>query len=215
MPEVGERFPDLPTLSGDFPEARQARLSRAVGQLLATALGPGPSLLMVDDMQWADDASAQVLHHLARHDAERPMLVIYAYRDEDVDSDERLARLVESLCREADARRLPLQRLDAVRHRRIWWRRCADADPSDTDLAERLHRETEGNPFFLMSMLQSLSEGETHPDVPARACCPAACPRPCAPPCACASRTCPRPSGRCSRLPPCSAGASTSTPCSK
>ena len=90
VPEVGERFPDLPQLSNDFPEARQARLSRAVDQLLEASRGGRPAVLMVDDIQWADDASAQVLHYLARHAAQRPVLVIYAYRDEDVDSDERL-----------------------------------------------------------------------------------------------------------------------------
>ncbi len=37
----------------------------------------------------------------------------------------------------------------------------ADANLGAPGLAERLHRETEGNPFFLMSILQSLSEGET------------------------------------------------------
>ena len=81
VPEVGERFPDLPQLSNDFPEARQARLSRAVDQLLDASRGGRPAVLMVDDIQWADDASAQVLHYLARHAAQRPMLVIYAYRD--------------------------------------------------------------------------------------------------------------------------------------
>ena len=43
VPEVGERFPGLPQLSNDFPEARQARLSRAVGQLLEAARGGRPS----------------------------------------------------------------------------------------------------------------------------------------------------------------------------
>jgi len=152
-PEVGERYPELPALSGDFPEARQARLSRAVGQLLDAALGPGPSLLVVDDLQWADEASVQVLHHLARQGAERARLAVFAYRDEDVDQDERLARLVDSLCREAAARRLPLPRLDAAATAQLV------AAMADAGLAERLHLETEGNPFFLVSMLQSLSEG--------------------------------------------------------
>ena len=111
VPEVGERFPDLPQLSNDFPEARQARLSRAVDQLLEASRGGRPAVLMVDDIQWADDASAQVLHYLARHAAQRPVLVIYAYRDEAVDSDERFAQLVESLRRDTDARRVPLARL--------------------------------------------------------------------------------------------------------
>jgi tetratricopeptide (TPR) repeat protein len=164
VPEVGERFPGLPRLSNDFPEARQARLSRAVGQLLEAASGGRPSILMVDDIQWADDASAQVLHSLARHAAQRPVLVIYAYRGEDADSDERLARLVESLRREADARRVPLARL-AYADTESLVAALADlnsgANPGAPGLAERLHRETEGNPFFLMSILQSLSEGET------------------------------------------------------
>jgi tetratricopeptide (TPR) repeat protein/transcriptional regulator with XRE-family HTH domain len=160
VPEVGERFPDLPQLSNDFPEARQARLSRAVGQLLEVASAGRPTILMVDDIQWADDASAQVLHYLARRAAERPMLVIYAYRDEEVDSDERLARLIESLRREAGARRVPLARLGPADTASLVVA-LADAHLGAPGLAERLHRETEGNPFFLMSILQSLSEGET------------------------------------------------------
>jgi tetratricopeptide (TPR) repeat protein/transcriptional regulator with XRE-family HTH domain len=160
VPEVGERFPGLPQLSNDFPEARQARLSRAVGQLLEASAGGRPSILMVDDIQWADDASAQVFHYLARHAAQRPVLVIYAYRDEEVDSDERLARLIDSLRRETDARRVPLARLGYADTESLV-AALAGANLGAPGLAERLHRETEGNPFFLMSILQSLSEGET------------------------------------------------------
>ena len=168
VPEVGERFPYLPQLSNNFPEARQARLSRAVDQLIEAARGGRPAVLMVDDIQWADDASAQVLHYLARHAAQRPILVIYAYRDEAIDSDERFAQLLESLRRETDARRVPLARLGyadtenlvaALANEKLVANLGANLDTSG--LAERLHRETEGNPFFLMSILQSLSEGET------------------------------------------------------
>jgi predicted ATPase len=52
VPEVGERFPDLPRLSNDFPEARQARLSRAVDQLLEASRGGRPAVPIVDDIQW-------------------------------------------------------------------------------------------------------------------------------------------------------------------
>jgi tetratricopeptide (TPR) repeat protein/transcriptional regulator with XRE-family HTH domain len=167
VPEIGERFPDLPQLSNDFPEARQARLSRAVDQLLDASRGGRPFVLMVDDIQWADDASAQVLHYLARHAARRPVLVIYAYRDEAVDSDERLARLVECLRRDTDACRVPLARLGYADTERLV-AAIADANLDTHGLAERLHRETDGNPFFLMSILQSLSEGETRLDTRVR-----------------------------------------------
>jgi tetratricopeptide (TPR) repeat protein/transcriptional regulator with XRE-family HTH domain len=160
VPELGERFPDLPQLSNDFPEARQARLARAVGQLLEAATNHRPSILMVDDIQWADDASAQVFHYLARHACERAMLMVCAYREEDVGSDERLARLVESLCRETNARRMPLTRLSKADTETLVGA-LADSSIVASGLAERLHRETEGNPFFITSILQSLSEGET------------------------------------------------------
>jgi tetratricopeptide (TPR) repeat protein/transcriptional regulator with XRE-family HTH domain len=160
VPEIGERFQDLPQLSNDFPEARQARLSRAVDQLLEASRGGRPAVLMVDDIQWADDASAQVLHYLARHAAQRPVLMIFAYREEAIDSDERFAQLIESLRREANARLVPLSRLGYTDTESIV-AALADGNLGTPGLAERLHRETEGNPFFLMSILQSLSEGET------------------------------------------------------
>lgn len=162
VPEVGERFTGLPQLSNDFPEARQARLSGAVGQLLEASMGGGPCILMVDDLQWADDASARVFHYLARHAAARPLLVIYAYRDEDVDADERLARLVDSLCREAGARRVSLPRLQAADTERLV-AALAGANLGGPGLAEQLHRESEGNPFFLTSILHSLGEGPSPP----------------------------------------------------
>ncbi|MCG6876516.1 MAG: AAA family ATPase, partial [Betaproteobacteria bacterium] len=159
VPAVAERFPELPELSRDFPEARQARLSRAVGQLLEATRTNRPLILMVDDIQWADAASAQVLHYLARHAAARPVLVMYAYRDEELDNDEQFGRFVESLRREAGAQRMPLARFGPADAETLV-AALGDAKFDAPGLAERLHRETEGNPFFLMSILQSLSEGE-------------------------------------------------------
>ena len=160
VPEISERVPDLPKLSNDFPEARQARLSRAVDQLLEASRGGRPAIFMVDDIQWADDASVQVMHYLARHAAQRPVLMILAYRDEAVGSDERFAQLIESLRRDGNTRRVPLARLDYADTESLV-AALADVNLDAPGLAERLHRETEGNPFFLMSILQSLSEGET------------------------------------------------------
>ena len=163
VPAVTERFPQLPQLSDDFPEARQARLSRAVGQLFEALQEDQPLILTVDDVQWADDASAQVLHYLARHVADRRALVIYAYRDEELDSNEQLARLVQSLRREAHARRIPLARLRPEDAETLLTA-LGDAKFGAPGLAERLYRETDGNPFFLTSILQSVRDGEIQLD---------------------------------------------------
>jgi tetratricopeptide (TPR) repeat protein len=159
VPSVAERVP-VPNLSADFPEARQARLFRAIGQLFE-ALAVGRQLVvMIDDIQWADDASVQFIHYFARQAALSPVLLVCAYRDEELDTHERLATLVQSLRRETHARHMPLARLQ---------RADAEALLEQLDhpvlklpgLAAQLHRETDGNPFFLMSMLDALSEGES------------------------------------------------------
>ena len=156
VPSVAERVA-VPRLSADFPEARRARLFRAIAQLLEMLAGGRPLVVIVDDMQWADDASAQFLHFLARQAASRPLLLLCAYRDEALESDEQLAMLVASLRGERHARHLPLARLQ-----------LADAQAllqgfGDPELAARLHRETDGNPFFFTSMLHALREGEIFP----------------------------------------------------
>lgn len=153
-PVVAQRV-DVPALSGDFPEARQTRRFHAIGELLDTLAAGRQLVVMVDDVQWADDVSTRFLHYLARWAARRPLLVLLAYRDEETASDEQLAGLIESLLREPHVRHMPLARLT-----------LADTEAlvqGDSGLAARLHRETEGHPFFLASMLHALQAGEIAP----------------------------------------------------
>ncbi len=144
-------FADVPVLSSDYPEARQARLFNTIGHFF-DALAAGRRLvLIVDDVQWADDASMRFLHYFARHVASRPILVLLAYRDEDLGANPRLVELVESLRRERHTHPLSLARL-----------RLADTEAwvgGDAGLAAVLQRETDGNPFFMTSMLDAFKAG--------------------------------------------------------
>ena len=153
VPEVGAG-PATAALSADVPEARQGRLFRALLHLLDAAAPAGTALvLVVDDLQWADEISAQFLHWLARQASQRTLLLLYSVRDENLGVDERLAALVHSLRREPHAVHLPLARLDLAATQALL------GDAADAALALRLHRETEGNPFFLVSLMQVLGEG--------------------------------------------------------
>lgn len=159
VPAVAARLLDLLPLAADFPEARQARLFHALVQLFE-ALGQERQLIvMIDDIQWADDASLRFLHFLARQIANRPVLLAFAYRDDELGNNERLASLVESLRREPHTRPMALARLGPG-DTDMLLERLNDPKLSAPDLAARLHRETDGNPFFLWSILHSLSEGE-------------------------------------------------------
>ncbi len=159
VPAMTARLHDLPALSADFPEARQARLFHALVQLFDALAQNRQLIVIVDNIQWADDASLRFLHFFARQIASRPMLLACAYRDEELDSNERLTSLVESLGREPHARHMALARFGPGDTEALL-QKLNDPKLSARDLAARLHRETDGNPFFLWSILHSLGEGE-------------------------------------------------------
>ena len=159
VPAMAARLIDLPPLSADFPEARQARLFHALVQLIDALARDRQLIVMIDDIQWADDASLRFLHFLARQIASRPVLLACAYRDEELDNNAGLSSLIESLRREPHTRHMALARLgpaDTV----TLLDRLNDPKLSAPDLATRLHRETDGNPFFLWSIMHSLSDGD-------------------------------------------------------
>jgi tetratricopeptide (TPR) repeat protein len=158
VPAAAERIA-VPSLSADFPEARQARLFAAIVQLFEALAAGRQLVVMTDDVQWADDASAQFLHYLARQAARRPLLLVCAYRDEALGTEARLAALVQSLRREAHVRHVPLARLQPADAEALL-ERLDHPRLRLPGLAARLHRETDGNPFFLTTMLHALTAGE-------------------------------------------------------
>jgi predicted ATPase len=80
---LGEQRPvsDLP------PMQAQSLLLRLFSQLFAAFTAAGPLVLFLDDMQWSDEGSRQVLLHVLQHlDAHTPLLLIFASRPEGVEA---------------------------------------------------------------------------------------------------------------------------------
>ena len=65
LPELGDRYPDLLTSVGNKSATRH-RLFEAVARLGQALAARTPLVLFIDDVQWADVASLDVLHYLAR-----------------------------------------------------------------------------------------------------------------------------------------------------
>jgi DNA-binding CsgD family transcriptional regulator len=112
--------------------------------LLADAAEEHPLLCLVDDEQWLDHASAQVLGFVARRLAAEPVGLVFAAR---VPGDELvgLAELVVEGLGEADARAL----LEG-----------ALSGPLDARVRDRLVAETRGNPLALLELPQGLTPAE-------------------------------------------------------
>ena len=71
---------------GDLPGARARLLDALATSLAALVAGPVPGLVIVEDLHWADDASREVLAYLARRLVGRPMVLLLAWRPEDLDA---------------------------------------------------------------------------------------------------------------------------------
>jgi DNA-binding CsgD family transcriptional regulator len=160
--DLADLFPFLATgesksggSSGDAGELRLrllGRFSRLLGELSANA----PLLLTLDDLQWADASSLELLHFLARQLGDRPIAMICAYNQELEAQNPRLVALRQSLGTVETAR---LHTVGLLSHAdtATLIRQAFGADQSDTrELSALLYGWTRGNAFFLEETLKAL-----------------------------------------------------------
>src|SRR5215468_3823261 len=130
VPELRQRLTDLQEPVALEPNEERVRLLDAVAQSLLAVAARVPTVLVLDDLHWADPGTVAMLRHVARFAPRAQLLVLGAYRDVDVAAHHPLA---EALGTVAD-REMP------------------------ADWVRALTTETSGNPFFLREVLLYLEE---------------------------------------------------------
>ncbi len=108
-------------------------------------LGAEPTILAIDDLHWADQGTIDLLRFVLRRIHRRPLMVIGMARDEEVGTSHPLRTLLADIARSGSARLVPLPPLSTEGVRELVAGRPVDA--------ERLHRTTGGNAFFVTEML--------------------------------------------------------------
>lgn len=157
--EAARLAPELanaaPTADATSLPGAQTRFFAGLSETLCHLLGgPAPGVFFLDDAHWADEASLDLLAYLTRRLNDLPVLLILAWSDTTGEA-ARLRRLVTEAQRADTGRLLTLTR----------WRPSdvyalvADHEKSGARAAEitdRLYRETEGLPYFVMEYLAAL-----------------------------------------------------------
>ena len=136
-------------------EEAQYRLFEAIATTMAT-LASRPTVLVLEDLHWADRPTLRLIRHLVRHPKLEGVLVIATYRDE-IDAER--AELIERLTRSAQRTKIELSGFDDHEVRALV-RATAPPETMHTlvELTVTLHDVTGGNPLFLRELLRELDE---------------------------------------------------------
>lgn len=147
LPELCQRFPDLPDPSSSEAEGARVRLFDAAVSFLTSAAEARALLLILDDLHAADEPSLLLLRFLARELGNGRIMVVGAYRNVDPTVRDPLSATLAEVTREPVTRRIELVGLDESEVAE-YISRTASRTP-DHSVVEAVHAETDGNPFFV------------------------------------------------------------------
>jgi DNA-binding CsgD family transcriptional regulator len=111
----------------------------------ALRAGPKTALVVFEDVQWADQATLDLLRYLGRRIERLPAVIVATYREEDAGAGTPLALMLGDLATASSVQRICLGPLSEHATGIL-------AAGTGTDAAE-LHRRTAGNPFFITEVL--------------------------------------------------------------
>jgi DNA-binding SARP family transcriptional activator len=149
---------ELAHLARQDPAAARARLYDAASRLLIELAAVHPLVIILDDLQWADVPSLELLQFLAPLMIDSRVLVIGIHRDVELSAETALAQTLGALAREPDVRRMNLSGLSKEEVADLF-REVSDASLGSS-LVETVHDRTDGNPFFVWELIRLIdSEG--------------------------------------------------------
>jgi len=153
---IGEQSP-VPELP---PQEGQNRFQRVFRRFLGVFARPDhPLALFLDDLQWLDTATLELLEHLATHPEVRHLLLVGAYRDNEVGASHPLRRILAAIrnaggsVQETVLSPLLPQDVEQLVAETLHCGRDAGRP-----LAALVHEKTDGNPFFAIQFLTALAD---------------------------------------------------------
>jgi DNA-binding SARP family transcriptional activator len=157
VPGLAGRRPGLPAPAAASADVERYALFGAVASFLGVVARDDPVMVILDDLHWADRPTLLLVRHLAGLRLTR-VLLVGAYRDPG-QPDGPLIETLGALARQQTVIRIDPPRLSPA-HAVALLAAAAGGDPDEAGsrLAEFLHHETEGNPFYLVEMLEHAKE---------------------------------------------------------
>ncbi len=157
VPELLEKVGPAPTPTLGHPDQERLRLFEAVKELCLLLSQETPLLLFLDDLNWADPSSLELLHYVARRASGSFLLILGAYRDVEVMEGSVLSQLLFDLNRERLLDQVSLPRLPPLHVAEMMAASMGEEEISEA-FRDLVFAKTGGNPFFVEEVLRSLVE---------------------------------------------------------
>ncbi len=155
VPALRRHLPELREPAAEDGETRRYRLFEAVTRVLARVAADAPTVLILDDLHWADTSTALLLGHLLQDVEPTRLLVLGTIRASGEHRADELTALLTRLYRDPGFERVALAGLDDAETGELV--AATDRDASGSFIL-RLHEGTDGNPFFIKETLRSLAD---------------------------------------------------------
>ena len=153
---IGEQppVPDVP------PQDAQRRFQRVIRQFIGVfARKEHPLALFLDDLQWLDAATLDLLEDLLTRSELQHLMLIGAYRDNEVDAAHPLMRKLEAIKNAGGkVNEITLEPLAEQHLRRFLADALREEPERSAPLAQMVQEKTGGNPFFTIQFISSLAE---------------------------------------------------------
>lgn len=152
-PYLAHLLPEL----GDAPkDSDPSTLTEAIRTALGVIANLQPTVIFLDDLHWADNATLELLPKLIGWIEEQPLLILGAYRNDEIPRGHPLRTIKNDLRRAKHLNEITIQPLDLKQTAELIANLLGN--PPTPQFAETLHFKTHGVPFFLEELIATLEE---------------------------------------------------------
>ncbi|HYV22018.1 MAG TPA: AAA family ATPase [Candidatus Bathyarchaeia archaeon] len=157
---AANRADALPVASSDTAAAAgdRYRLYSAFANLFGDLARERPIVIVIEDLQWADEASLELFPHLARKLRDVGLLLIGTYRSDELHRRHPLRPVLAELSRTRVAEDIPLRPLGEDDVAEFLSEAMHLGRPPTPEFRQAIHRTCEGNPLFMEEVLRALVE---------------------------------------------------------
>ncbi|MGJ3245528.1 MAG: ATP-binding protein [Elainellaceae cyanobacterium] len=154
-PEISLLLPELASEAHTTMLSDRSRLLDAVVQILSQWCADGaPLMILLDDIQWLDDASSALLHYVSRLMRHLPVTIVCAARAQEWLDNSAVAQVIQALRRDRNIHTISLEPLTRDQTMQLLLQVNADR-VLDATLTKQIFIDSGGNPLYALEIAQA------------------------------------------------------------